>query len=248
MPPPHSISSNDIRFIRDYGLRVVEMLDPLPGESILDLGCGDGELSALLIERGARVTGVDVDEAAVAAARSRGIEAIVQNAQALELPAEFDAVFSHGAIHWMPEADRVFAGAWRALKSGGRFVAETGAHCNIAAIHTALIATLMHFGVLEENIPRFYYPAADECCDLLEASGFSVTLIQTFSRPTPLPRGIRAWFEMFGKSFFNTIPNEQRDAAMAYAERLLTPVLRTGKGDWIADYVHLRFKAKKNPL
>src|SRR5580698_3420116 len=191
----NSISSNDVRFVRDYGLRVVELLDPLAGESILDLGCGDGQLSAVLEANGARVTGVDIDAVALDVARNRGIDARFMDGQALTFPAVFDAVFSHASIHWMPEVDKVFAGVWRALKSGGRFVAETGAHRNIAAIHTALIATLVHFDVPEERIPRFYYPVADECCDLLEASGFSVSMIQTFPRPTPLPRGINAWFE-----------------------------------------------------
>ncbi|WP_148654384.1 class I SAM-dependent methyltransferase [Paraburkholderia caribensis] len=245
MPTIHPIRSNDVRFVRDYGLRVIELLAPVPGETILDLGCGDGDLSVLLQERGAKVVGVDIDEAAVSAARARGVDAFVQDGQSLQFPAEFDAVFSHASIHWMPQVDQVFAGVWRALKSGGRFVAETGSHRNIAAIHTAMIATLLHFGVSDEKIPRFYYPAADECCDLLEASGFSVIAFQTFPCPTPLPRGMRAWFEMFGKPFFQPIAEAHRDEAMAYAEHLLQPVLRTGRGDWIADYVHLRFKAKK---
>ncbi|KVA58380.1 hypothetical protein WI61_29140 [Burkholderia cepacia] len=248
MPSTHLISSSDVRFFKNYGLRVVEMLDPAPNESILDLGCGNGELSALLEERGAKVTGVDIDAAAVTLARNRGIRAIVQDAQSLEFRGEFDAAFSQSAIHWMPEADRVFAGVWRALKPGGRFVAETGAHLNIASIHTALIATLMHFDAPKEYIPRFYFPAADECCDLLEASGFSVTTIQTSVRPIPLPRGIRAWFDMFAKPFFDTIAEGRRSEAMTYAEQLLAPVLCTSRGDWIADYVHLRFKAKKKPL
>jgi SAM-dependent methyltransferase len=244
----HSISSNDVRFFRDYGLRVVEMLRPSAGESILDLGCGDGQLSAFLEAKGAKVIGVDIDTAVLDVARARGIDARLMDGQALNFPAEFDAVFSHASIHWMPEVDKVFAGVWRALKSEGRFVAETGSHQNIAAIHTAMIASLLQFDVAEEAIPRFYYPAADECCDLLEASGFAVTMIQTFHRPTPLPRGIRAWFQMFGQPFFRAVREDQREEAMAYAERLLEPVLRTGRGDWIADYVHLRFKAIKKAV
>lgn len=237
--------SLDVRFVRDYGLRVVELLNVEQGEEVLDLGCGDGLLSALLMESGARVTGVDIDPDAVKRARERGVDAFVLDAQNLSFPARFNAVFSHASIHWMPEVDKVFAGVWRALKPGGRFVVETGAHRNVAAIHTAMIATLLHFGVKEEEVPRFYYPASDECCDLLEVSGFSVISIQTFPRPTPLPKGIEAWFEMFGEPFFSKVPPELRMEAMGYAKKLLEPVLKTGHGDWIADYVHLRFKAVK---
>lgn len=245
MPTNESITSNNVRFFRDYGLRIIDLLAPKDGELVLDLGCGDGQLSKMLEASGAKVLGIDIDESAVAQARARGVNAIVQDGQSLTLPAEFDAVFSHAAIHWMPQADKVFSGVWRALKSGGRFVAETGSHRNIAAIHTAMIATLLHFGVCEEHIPRFYYPAADECCDLLEASGFSVTKIQTVPSPVLLPRGMRAWFEMFGQPFFRTVEEKHRNDALSYAERLLAPVLKTGRGDWVADYVHLRFVAYK---
>jgi SAM-dependent methyltransferase len=243
--PLQPISSTDVRFVRAYGLKLVDLLSPQPTERILDLGCGDGALSAIIQERGATVVGVDIDAAALEFARARGIDARQQDGQALTFGAEFDAVFSHASIHWMPEVDKVFAGVRRALKSGGRFVAETGAHRNIAAIHTALIATLIKFEVPEERIPRFYYPVADECCDMLENSGFAVTSIETHPRATPLPRGIIAWFEMFGQPFFHAISEPLREEAMNYAKKLLEPVLRTDRGDWIADYVHLRFKAIK---
>src|ERR1700744_2108432 len=156
MVTSEGVSSNDVRFFRDYGTRSIEWLAPREGETILDLGCGDGQLSAVLQQKGARVVGVDIDEQAVAQALSRGIDARVQDAQHLQFRADFDAVFSQAAIHWMPQADKVFQGAWRALRAGGRFVAETGGHRNVAAIHTAMVATVLHFGVSEDDIPTYY--------------------------------------------------------------------------------------------
>eukprot|EP01037_Dinobryon_pediforme_P026575 gene26574-29142_t len=77
-------------FVRDYGLRVVELLNVKPDEEILDLGCGDGLLSALLMESGARVTGIDIDPDAVARARERGVDAYVLDGQHLNFPARFN--------------------------------------------------------------------------------------------------------------------------------------------------------------
>ena len=62
------------------------------------------------------------------------IMATVTNAQ------EFDAVFSNAALHWMLRPERVVAGVARALRPGGRFVAEFGGHGNVAAIVTAMTA------------------------------------------------------------------------------------------------------------
>ncbi len=235
----------DVRLIRDYGSKVVELLGPCPGELILDIGCGDGELSSVIKRKGATVRGMDTDPAAVAIACTRGIEAVVADARYIESPAIYDAVFSHASIHWMQDGAKVFSGAWAALKPKGRFVAETGAHRNIAAIQTAMLAALDRFDADPAQIPRLWFPTADECCDLLEASGFVVRSIQTFPRPAPLPKGIDAYFNLFGKPFFNAVAPELQDQAKQLARKLLEPVLRTGRGDWIADYVHLRFAADK---
>ena len=114
-----------------------------------------------------------------------------------------------------------------------------------AAIHTAMLAALLHFGVQECDVPHLFYPATDECCDLLEASGFKVISIEAFDRATPLPHGVEPWFRRFGGTIFAAVPPERREAAQAFARQLLESTLRTSRGDWIADYRHLRFKAVK---
>ena len=113
-------------FVADLGQPVVELLAPVRGERILDLGCGDGALTRLLAESGARVVGVDSSAEQTAAARARGLDVRVMDGERLDFTAEFDAVFSNAALHWMRDPDAVVAGVWRALKPGGRFVGEFG--------------------------------------------------------------------------------------------------------------------------
>src|SRR4029077_3379462 len=109
---------------------IMTRLAPTAGERILGIGCGDGTLTAQMVEQGGIVTGVDASPEMIDAARLRGIDAHVVDATALTFDAEFDAVFSNAALHWIADADAVLRGVARALKPGGRFVAEFGGHLN----------------------------------------------------------------------------------------------------------------------
>jgi len=111
-------------FVSDLGHDVVELLHPLAGQRILDLGCGDGTLALALTQAGASVLGVDSSPEFIAAALARGVDARVMDAEHLAFTAEFDAVFSNAALHWMRDADAVIAGVRCALMPGGRFVGE----------------------------------------------------------------------------------------------------------------------------
>src|SRR5215469_14834213 len=123
-------------FVPTLGTPVVTLLDPRPGERILDLGCGDGVLTERIVAAGAGVVAVDAAPDMVAAARARGLDARVVPGQGLAFDAEFDAVFSNAALHWMRPPEAVLAGVHRALRPSGRFVAEMGGHNNTAAIQT----------------------------------------------------------------------------------------------------------------
>jgi trans-aconitate methyltransferase len=120
-------------FVAALGQPVVELLAPRSGERILDLGCGDGALTEVLA-RDARVTGVDASAEQVGAARARGLDAHVADGTRLGFAAEFDAVFSNAALHWMRDPDAVIDGVWRVLKPGGRFVGECGGAGNVATV------------------------------------------------------------------------------------------------------------------
>jgi trans-aconitate methyltransferase len=232
------------RFVADLGHDVLALLAPAPGEHILDLGCGDGALTKRLAEAGARVVGVDGSPDMVSAARALGLDAQIMDGQHLTFEARFDAVFSNAALHWMPDGAAVIAGVFRALKPGGRFVGEFGGHGNIAAIVTALNAALNARGFDAGRLRR-WYPTAERYAAMLRAGGFTVECATLIPRPTFLPTGIEGWLNTFAAPMLGDLPALDRAALLAEVGALLAPALRTDTGEWIADYVRLRFRAIK---
>jgi len=232
------------RFVADLGADVLGLLVPRAGERILDLGCGDGALTLKLVAAGASVVGVDGAPDMVRAACALGLDARVVDGQHLAFGPEFDAVFSNAALHWMPDGAAVIAGVFRALKPGGRFVGEFGGHGNIAAIVTALNAALTARG-LDAGKLRRWYPTAERYGAMLREAGFAVESAAIIPRTTPLPTGIEGWLATFAAPLLPDLPPLDREALMDEVASLLAPALRTDTGEWIADYVRLRFRAIK---
>ncbi|HZP06861.1 MAG TPA: methyltransferase domain-containing protein [Terracidiphilus sp.] len=232
-------------FVHQLAGGVVEWLAAQPGERILDLGCGDGQLTQRLAQAGAQVTGVDASAEMAAAARARGLAAEVGNAEALPYPdASFDAVFSNAALHWVRNQDAMLAEVHRVLKPGGRFVAEMGGHGNIAAIRVALMAALARNGLAGREDGVNYYPTVEGYTRRMERHGFRVERMTLIPRPTPLGEdGMAGWLRTFRKGVLDTLPRAMQQTIVDETCELLTTALRDEDGNWVADYVRLRFVA-----
>jgi len=233
-------------FVAALGAPLLELLAPRAGERILDLGCGDGALTELVAAR-AHVTGVDASPEQVAAARARGLDAAVVDGTRLAFAAIFDAVFSNAALHWMRDPDAVIAGVWRALKPGGRFVAECGAAGNVESVLRALAVALARHGGDAEAASPWYFPEPAEYRTRLERQGFAVASMALIPRPTPLPGTLDDWLDTFAESFLATVPPQTRSRVKAEVEDMLRGTLLDAAGIWTVDYVRLRFVALKPP-
>ena len=240
-----SLYADNGRFVALLAEPLVQALNPKAGESILDLGCGDGYLTQRLAASGAIVVGVDSSPQMVAAAKERGVDARCVSGEALPFDQQFDAVFSNAALHWMRDHDAVLQGVHRALKPGGRFVAECGGQGNIAAIRVALLAVLTPRGIPPERIESNLFFSPAEYRARLQSHGFLVDEISLIPRPTPLPSGMAGWLETFRSSMLALLPAAERPDAIEQIVALLKPVLCDQEGNWFADYVRLRFLARR---
>lgn len=234
-------------FVPALGAPVVALLAPRAGERILDVGCGDGVLTNALVDAGAEVVGVDASETMVAAARARGLDARLVDAHDLPFTADFDAAFSNAALHWMLRPADVAAGVFRALRAGGRFVGEMGGEGNIATIRAGIRRVLSRRGyTLPASDPQ-WYASPDEFRAVYEAAGFVDVDARLIERPTPLPTGIKGWVRTFRSGFLDHagVPATDEAAVLDEIEAELAPALCDDAGHWTADYVRLRFTARK---
>jgi len=236
-------------FVPALGHAALELLGAQPGELILDLGCGDGALTARIAEAGANVIGLDSSPEMVEAARARGIDAFVADAETMELErfGQFDAVFSNAALHWMLDPDAVASGIFKALRPGGRFAGEMGGEGNLAILRRGLREELVERGYeMPAQDPAWYASVAD-FTRLYHVAGFDGIKAELIQRPTPLPGGIADWVKTFRFGLMDVamVPEWERDDVAAAVEARLAPALQQPDGTWSADYVRLRFSMRK---
>jgi trans-aconitate methyltransferase len=181
----------------------------------------------------------------VSSAIQKGIDAQVMDAQHLTFMEEFDAVFTNATLHWVPNHDLVLQGVYQALKPGGLFVGEFGGHGNVAAIVTALLATLQKHGHSVSDCFRWNYRSPEAFSSQLASNGFSSVHSQLIPRPTPLPTGMRGWLETFANPFFSGMTQEHKAGLIDEVVELLKHSLQDELGQWTADYIRLRFSAVK---
>lgn len=221
---------------------VNDWLAPQPGERVLDLGCGTGELSAQMTASGAEVLGIDSAASMIGAARAShpGVRFEVQDAHRLAYQQQFEAIFSNAALHWMKPLPAVFAGVSQALTPGGRLVLEMGGAGNVQVTLDAVEHALNCLGLPELAHP-WVFPSTAELAGLLEDAGLRVERTQWFQRPSLLlgEDGFRVWLESFGGGWLAPLSSGQRQEVLREAETFARPHLWNGSG-WVSDYCRLR--------
>jgi len=226
-------------FVAELGGAALDLLDPQPGERILDVGCGEGTLTKKIVGRGATVLGIDNSPEMIAAARAAGIDAILLAAENMTFSGEFDAAFSNATLHWVLEKEQAARAIFRALKPGGRFAGEMGGEGNLKALREALDNELIIRGYQPPVEASNWYASPEEFAAVYEAAGFRELDARLIERPTPIEHGVAAWVATFRKGWLDRaqVPEGERaEIAAAVADRI---------GTNVADYVRLRFIMRK---
>ena len=181
-------------FVAELGGAALDLLDPQPGERILDVGCGEGTLTRKIMARGAEVLGVDDLPEMVRFAREKGVDAVLMDAADMPFVAEFDAAFSNAVLHWVLEKEQAARAIFRALKPGGRFAGEMGGEGNLAAMREALDTELVIRGYVPPVEASNWYASPEEFAAVYEAAGFGGIDARLIERPT----ADRAWLRGLG--------------------------------------------------
>jgi trans-aconitate methyltransferase len=236
---------SDHAFVWKYGAELLPLLNPQPGERIVDLGCGTGQLTAEIASTGAETLGVDSSADMIGQARQNypKLKFQLADARSFAVDQPFDAVFSNAALHWIQDARTVVQAIYRALKPGGRFVAEFGGKGNNAKV----IAALKEAGA-SDPLLTFYFPSIGEYAGILESEGFEVRFATLFDRPTELEdpvRGLEQWLVMFQQKSLAAIPMADRERAFRQMEDHLREELFYD-GKWHIDYRRIRVVAVRS--
>src|SRR5262249_23923715 len=112
-----------------------------------------------------------------------------------------------------------------------------------AAVCTAIRAVAKSHG-LDATLP-WRYPTDDEFAGLLTTAGFAPDMVRLVPRPAFLPSGVDAWRRTFAASGFAPLDDASREAALRETVELLRPSLSDTQGSWTADYMRLRFSARR---
>jgi trans-aconitate 2-methyltransferase len=229
-------------YVFEYGKAVLDLLAPQPGERILDLGCGSGQLTAAIADTGASVIGLDSSPEMLDEARKQhpAIEFRLGNAAAFSLDAPVDAVFSNAVLHWVKDADGAVASIARALKPGGRFIAEFGGKNNVQTVIAALRDVL---GPVETP---WYYPSIGEYASLLERHGLEPRQAWLIDRPTVVEGedGMEDWLKVFCSSFVSQMDAQRKAEVFREVAECLRPAFYR-RGSWTIDYRRLRIVAHR---
>jgi trans-aconitate methyltransferase len=236
---------NQHAFVWQYAEDLIELLSPQPGERILDLGCGTGQLTDRLASTGGTVWGTDADATMVAKAQQNYPQLKFEQADArnFQVKEPVDAVFSNAMLHWVKEPEHAIKCISRALKPGGRLVVEFGGRGNIQAIAQALTNTLESLG--KSYVSPWYFPSLGDYAILLEKYGLEVVYGTLRDRPTPLQdgkTGLANWLRMFANSVFADLTLEIQQQMIQEIE-VQTRSKLYQNGTWIADYRRLRIMA-----
>lgn len=238
--------TDNFKFVHQYGEDVLNLLDVKKGMRILDLGCGNGELTKRIADMGADVIGIDTSKEMLEIARVKYPELtfIQENATSFTLDEPVDAVFSNAVFHWIDQQDALLDCVSNALKSNAYLVCEFGGYGNTQTIHHALGEAFEKRG-LEYN-KNFFFPTIGEYTPFLERHLLKPVYASLFDRKTALvgEEGMMNWINMFVAKSFQNMEHTLAEEIKKEAVEKLRPILYED-GVWYADYVRIRLKAQK---
>ena len=196
------------------------------GERVLDIGCGDGKITAEIarLARGGRVVGVDKSEEMIRFASEAfsqdefpNLSFRVMDASALDFDSDFDIIFSNATLHWVLDHGPVMRGVARALRPGGRCLLQMAGKGNASAFFDSVLASgpvVERWGHHWAGVQfpyGFYSP--EEYRPWVEAAGLRPIRIELFPRDMTQEgiEGLAGWMRTTWLPYTHRIPEDERE-------------------------------------
>ncbi len=202
------------------GLELIAKLGLKGSEHVLDIGCGDGKVTAEIaacLPQGS-VTGIDSSQEMIELAcrtfaqnESPNLRFIHMDARALNFHEEFDIVFSNAVLHWVRDHRSILKGIYAALKTPGRILLQMGGRGNVAdMINTVLgiIAQPEWSLYFKDFIAPYNFFGTEEYNLWLPEAGLKPLRIELIAKDMTQPgrEGLAAWFRTTWHPFIHRVP------------------------------------------
>jgi SAM-dependent methyltransferase len=240
----------------EWALRVLERLDLAGDETVLDAGCGSGRVTEKLLERlpRGRVVAVDASRNMLEAARGHltprfgdRVRFVHADLLTLELDDRVDVVFSTATLHWVLDHDRLFPQLYRALRPGGRLLAQCGGGANVKRIRDRAAVMLGRAPFAEHFVgwrEPWLFAWPEECAARLGRAGF-VDVETGLEEVLPvLPDGptYRAFLEtVVCPGYLESLPEPLQGSFLD----VLVEAGATDTPPWSLDYVRLNLAGRR---
>jgi trans-aconitate methyltransferase/RimJ/RimL family protein N-acetyltransferase len=240
-----------------WAMSNIDKLRLQPSDRVLDVGCGDGKITAELAGRvpEGSVTGVDRSDAMIALARRAvqrpNVVFRVLDAQALDYTEEFDAVFSNSAIHWMPDQLAVVQGIARALRPGGRVFLSMGGR-GTAEFPRRVLADLMRKSKWTQQLAAtpspHHFKGPDEYGPWIAQASLRAHRIELVSKPMRLSdvAALEGWLRTTWMTYAERIPESERaEFVREWASRVAKDCALADDSALLMPMVNLEIEAEK---
>jgi trans-aconitate 2-methyltransferase len=214
---------------------LVALIEPREGMRVIDLGCGTGELTAMLAERlpGATVEGIDTSPAMLSRAAARASERVHFRAGDIAIATgyqDYDLVFSHAALQWVPDNEAVLEAIVRAMKPGAQLAVQvpknTAHSSHVVANAVAQQAPFRDW--LGGFVASIETPSLERCAELLYAHGFrtQVCLEKAYGHELSSSAEVVEWVKgTFLTAYLGRLDEAQQQVFLdAYRTRLLATI------------------------
>ncbi len=198
-------------------------------EHILDVGCGDGKVTAEIaraVPHGS-VTGTDASEEMIAFARKTfparkhpNLGFHVMDARKISFSQPFDCIFSNAALHWVDDHRAFLRGAASVLKPGGRLVVSCGGKGNAQDVFVALRPEirLKRWREFFRRMPTpYFFYAPGDYEKWLPKFGFQMQQLQLAPKDATYPgaEGFATWLRTTWIPYVQCVPEDRREEFIA---------------------------------